>query len=301
MAKNKSLAYFIVDDDEDVIAVLTAVLEAAGHRVQHATSGASALSMLEADPPDRVLLDIMMPGMDGLELCREMRAKPEFRDTRIVIVSAKAYEFDRKRALKFGADGFILKPINAETFIEELEKIFENKIEMTFWGVRGTLPVPGQGSLRYGGNTSCVTLEFAKGQFFIFDGGTGIKALSDYLLRQGRTRLEFKIFISHPHWDHINAIPFFVPLYMPGNECEVLGASHGDATMRELISSQMDDIYFPITIKEFGARVFFKNCPSSKHLGHQSLFLNGGSGSSWFDVKPLDVDGSSGGYGWSVS
>mgnify|MGYP001230369824 CR=1 FL=1 len=301
MAKNKSLAYFIVDDDEDVIAVLTAVLEAAGHRVQHATSGASALSMLEADPPDCVLLDIMMPGMDGLELCREMRAKPEFRDTRIVIVSAKAYEFDRKRALKFGADGFILKPINAETFIEELEKIFENKIEMTFWGVRGTLPVPGQGSLRYGGNTSCVTLEFAKGQFFIFDGGTGIKALSDYLLRQGRTRLEFKIFISHPHWDHINAIPFFVPLYMPGNECEVLGASHGDATMRELISSQMDDIYFPITIKEFGARVFFKNCPSSKHLGHQSLFLNGGSGSSWFDVKPLDVDGSSGGYGWSVS
>ncbi|MDP6574017.1 MAG: response regulator, partial [Rhodospirillales bacterium] len=280
MAKNKSLAYFIVDDDEDVIAVLTAVLEAAGHRVQHATSGASALSMLEADPPDCVLLDIMMPGMDGLELCREMRAKPEFRDTRIVIVSAKAYEFDRKRALKFGADGFILKPINAETFIEELEKIFENKIEMTFWGVRGTLPVPGQGSLRYGGNTSCVTLEFAKGQFFIFDGGTGIKALSDYLLRQGRTRLEFKIFISHPHWDHINAIPFFVPLYMPGNECEVLGASHGDATMRELISSQMDDIYFPITIKEFGARVFFKNCPSSKHLGHQSLFLNGGSGSS---------------------
>ena len=298
MAKNKSLAYFIVDDDEDVIAVLTAVLEAAGHRVQHATSGASALSMLEADPPDCVLLDIMMPGMDGLELCREMRAKPEFRDTRIVIVSAKAYEFDRKRALKFGADGFILKPINAETFIEELEKIFENKIEMTFWGVRGTLPVPGQGSLRYGGNTSCVTLEFAKGQFFIFDGGTGIKALSDYLLRQGRTRLEFKIFISHPHWDHINAIPFFVPLYMPGNECEVLGASHGDATMRELISSQMDDIYFPITIKEFGARVFFKNCPSSKHLGHQSLFLNGGSGSSRFDVKPLVVDGSSGGFGW---
>ncbi len=259
MAKKKSLTYFIVDDDEDVIAVQSAVLATAGHRVLHSTSGADALSRMEAEPPDCVLLDLMMPGMDGLELCREMRAKPEFRETKIVVVSAKAYEFDRKRALKFGADGFILKPINPETFLGELEKIAEDKIEMTFWGVRGTLPVPGEASLRYGGNTSCVTLEFAKGQFFIFDAGSGIKALSNHLLRQGRTRLEFKIFISHPHWDHINAFPFFVPLYMPGNECEVLGASHGDATMRELISAQMDDIYFPITIKEFGARVFFKD------------------------------------------
>ena len=69
MAKNRSLAYFIIDD-EDVIAILTTVLEAAGHRVQHATLGAGALSVLEAVPPDCVLLDIMMPGMDGLELCR---------------------------------------------------------------------------------------------------------------------------------------------------------------------------------------------------------------------------------------
>ena len=102
----------------------------------------------------------------------------------------RPYEFDRKRALKFGADGFILKPINPKTFLGELEKIAEDKIEMTFWGVRGTLPVPGEGSLKYGGNTSCVTLEFAKGQFFIFDAGTGIKVLSDQLLRQSKSQME---------------------------------------------------------------------------------------------------------------
>ena len=104
-----------------------------------------------------------------------------------------------------------------------------------------------------------MTLEFPEGQFFVFDAGTGIKALSDHLLTTDRARIEGKIFISHPHWDHINALPFFVPLYMQGNEFEILGASHGDLTMRELISAQMDSVYFPITIREFAARVYFKD------------------------------------------
>ena len=259
MKKKKSQTYFIVDDDDDVIAVQVALIEAAGHRALFETSSLDALARMEAEPPDFALLDIMMPEMDGLELCREMRARPEFKNTKITVVSAKAYEFDRKRAFKFGADGFIIKPIDPETFVAQLENIAKDEIEMTFWGVRGTLPVPGKVAFRYGGNTSCVTLEFTKGQFFIFDAGTGIKALSNDLLRRGRTRLEFKIFISHPHWDHINAIPYFAPLYIPGNECEILGASHGDTTMREMISAQMDDIYFPITIKELAARVFFRD------------------------------------------
>ena len=104
-----------------------------------------------------------------------------------------------------------------------------------------------------------MTLEFAKGQFFIFDAGSGIKSLSDHLMAERKGKLEPKIFISHPHWDHINALPFFVPLYVQGNEFEVLGASHGDITVRELISAQMDGIYFPITMKEFGAHVYFRN------------------------------------------
>jgi len=125
--------------------------------------------------------------------------------------------------------------------------------------VRGTLPVSGEDVVRYGGETNCTTLEFAKGQFFIFDAGSGIKTLSNHLMAERKGRLEAKIFISHPHWDHINALPFFVPLYVQGNEFEVLGASHGDVTVRELISAQMDGIYFPITIKEFGAHVYFRN------------------------------------------
>ena len=250
---------FIVDDDADFIDLQSTLLEAAGHEVGHETSSLDALARIKSERPDVIVIDIMMPGMDGLELCKRLRSDDELGEARIIVVSAKAYEFDRRRATKFGADGFIVKPIVPATFGAEVERIVEDLIEKTFWGVRGTLPVPGERALRYGGNTSCVSLDFPTGHFFIFDAGTGIKALSDHLRGQGRTELEAKICISHPHWDHINALPFFGPLYVSGNEFEICGAAHGDVTMREIISAQMNDVYFPTTLKDFGARVYFRD------------------------------------------
>jgi phosphoribosyl 1,2-cyclic phosphodiesterase/CheY-like chemotaxis protein len=259
MPGSEPLVFYIVEDDEDVLGLMRMLLEAAGHTVHHSTRSAEALIEIERLRPDCVLTDIMMPDMDGLEILREIKRKPPLAQTKVVVVSSKSYEFDRKRAISFGADGFIVKPIEVGTFAERIAALIGDKVAMTFWGVRGTLPVPGQGSLRYGGNTNCLTLEFPQGPFFIFDAGTGIKALSDHLMKAGRTRLEFKVFISHPHWDHINGLPYFVPAYIPGNELEICGASHGDKTVRELVSAQMDDVYFPVTIKEFGARVFFRD------------------------------------------
>lgn len=259
MGEGKKLQFFVVDDDPDVVDFISSLLQGEGHSVSGAVSSASALADILAQKPDCVLIDLMMPGTDGLELCKQLGEREELRDTKLVIVSAKPYEADRARAYEFGAEGYITKPLNAETFLKKLFRILDDKMELTFWGVRGTLPVPGQNTLKYGGNTSCVSIEFSKGQFFIFDAGTGIKALSDHLASEKRQRLEAKIFISHPHWDHINALPFFTPLYIPGNEFEVLGASHGNISMRQMISAQMDGIYFPIRLKQFGARVYFRD------------------------------------------
>jgi phosphoribosyl 1,2-cyclic phosphodiesterase len=158
-----------------------------------------------------------------------------------------------------GADGYIFKPVQPKKIAHQIRRIVDDHIEMTFWGVRGTLPVPGEESIRYGGNTSCVSLEFPKGGLFIFDAGTGIKSLSDHLESENQNQVEAKIFISHPHWDHINALPFFMPLYRQGNEFEIMGPAHGDISIRELIAGQMDGVYFPIEIKEFGALVAFKD------------------------------------------
>jgi phosphoribosyl 1,2-cyclic phosphodiesterase/CheY-like chemotaxis protein len=254
---NKKLHFYIIDEDPDTLDFIRELLEAEGHKVTSGTDNAAALPEIISQKPDCITTNLMMPGMDGLELCKELRSHKALDDSKIFVITSKAYEYDHKRSLEFGANGFIRKPIKANTFIPEINRILEDKVHVTFWGVRGTLPVPGEYSLKYGGHTSCVTMEFPKGQFFIFDGGTGIKSLSDKLMSTAKKRINAKIFISHPHWDHINAIPFFVPLYIQGNVFEIYGSSNGDLTMEQMISAQMDGVYFPITIQEFASSVSF--------------------------------------------
>lgn len=132
-----------------------------------------------------------------------------------------------------------------------------NTIEIQFWGVRGTFPVTGMQSIRYGGNTNCVTLKFANGDFFIFDAGTGIKMLSNDLKKKNAFPFSAKLFITHPHWDHINGIPFFLPFYMKGNSIEIFGPNQDDISLEKLLAGQMNGIYFPITTKELPAKITY--------------------------------------------
>ena len=255
----------IIDDDDITLSLLKDILSDAGYQVETLSDSANALKAIEKSRPDVILSDLMMPKVDGFELCKSVRENKALDGIMFIVVSAKAYPSDEARALELGADGFIRKPINADTFADRLNAIISDEISLTFWGVRGTLPKTGAGALKYGGNTSCVTMEFPNRQMFIFDGGSGIKELGSSLLQQKKKRINAKLFISHPHWDHINAIPFFAPLYMQGNEFEILGAKQGDITMRELISAQMDGVYFPITLTEFSARTYFRNLEEGTH------------------------------------
>jgi ribonuclease BN (tRNA processing enzyme) len=72
-------------------------------------------------------------------------------------------------------------------------------------------------------------------------------------------RLSARVFISHTHWDHINTVPFFGPLYARGNQIEVFGPYQGDLTIERAIAAQMESVYFPVTIREFGARLVFRD------------------------------------------
>jgi len=94
-------------------------------------------------------------------------------------------------------------------------------MKIRFWGVRGSIPTPGKDTKVFGGNTSCVSVEFGD-NIIIFDAGTGIRLCGNYLMSLGR-KIEAAVMISHTHWDHIQGFPFFVPSYIPGNKFMIYG------------------------------------------------------------------------------
>jgi len=251
--------FYLVDDDADILTVLGRVLEAAGHKVEASTSSVHALKHIPVSRPDCVITDIMMPEMDGFELTRELRRRPELAEMKIIVLSAKAYDFDRRRARELGADGFVSKPFQRDTLLESILEIVSSKVTVSYWGVHGTLPAPGAGYTRYGGNTPCVSVEIGGEPLYIFDCGSGIKRLSDRIMATGSQRFSARIFISHTHWDHINTVPFFAPLYVRGNQIEIFGPYQGDLTIERAVSAQMESVYFPVTVREFGARLVFRD------------------------------------------
>ena len=238
---------------------MQAVLAEGGHSVKTYTSSVQALREIPVDRPDCVITDVIMPEMDGFELCREIRSRPDLAATRIIICSSKSYDFDRRRAKELGADGYIVKPIQRESLLRLIGEILSDKVTVSYWGVHGTLPVPSTDTLRYGGNTPCVSVEVSGEPLYVFDCGSGIKRLSDHLAATNVQRLSARVFISHTHWDHINTIPFFGPLYARGNQIEVFGPYQGDLTIERAIAAQMESVYFPVTIREFGARLVFRD------------------------------------------
>lgn len=254
----KTLRFIVVDDDQAAAETCKNILEKAGHEVITVNSGTDALEKTIQHQPDCVISDLMMPGLDGFELFKAIRNTPGIRQPKFIIVTGKVFEFDQRHAGQEGVDGYLVKPIDSKTFLQDVLEIVDEQMVIEFWGVRGTLPVPGKRTERYGGNTNCVTLTYAKKEFFIFDAGTGIKELSNYLLKENKFPLSAKIFLTHPHYDHINGIPYFVPLYMKSNEFEIIGTNQNHVSLEKVVADQMNSVYFPVTMKEFAAKITFR-------------------------------------------
>jgi len=139
-------------------------------------------------------------------------------------------------------------------------------MEVTFWGVRGSIPAPGPGTVRYGGNTACVSIRTAAGALLVLDCGTGARNLGLALLGDdgaagvgggfGAGTGEAAILLSHTHWDHIQGFPFFGPLYVEGNRFQIYGPAESSALLEGILEGQMAPQYFPVqTLKNMGARI----------------------------------------------
>lgn len=132
-------------------------------------------------------------------------------------------------------------------------------MKIRFWGVRGSIPVPGPTTVKYGGNTSCIEIRTESGRLLIIDAGSGIRELGNHLLKtdqkQGPIRTD--IFLTHTHWDHIHGYPFFTPTYIKGNEFTIHGPVNYSGRLEHIFSAQMDYTYYPVKLEDAGAKVSF--------------------------------------------
>jgi phosphoribosyl 1,2-cyclic phosphodiesterase len=127
-----------------------------------------------------------------------------------------------------------------------------------FWGVRGSIPTPGTRTRRFGGNTSCVQVRH-EDTLIICDAGTGLRELGVHLARtMGDGPLTIHLFLSHPHWDHIQGFPFFGLAYRPNVTIHVYCPEKDDRNYR-LLSGQMSDAYFPVRFSDLGAKILKAN------------------------------------------
>jgi ribonuclease BN (tRNA processing enzyme)/DNA-binding response OmpR family regulator len=147
-------------------------------------------------------------------------------------------------------------------------------MDVTFWGTRGSIAKAGPTTVRYGGNTSCVSVRSERGTLAVVDCGTGAHGLGHHLIDQsGGSPVHGHILVSHTHWDHIQGLPFFAPLFQAGCHWHVSGPSGFGESLSEILAGQMEYTYFPIAIDQLAASVV-----------HQDLV------EGTFDVEDISVE-----------
>src|SRR6059058_3272977 len=125
-----------------------------------------------------------------------------------------------------------------------------------FWGTRGSVPSPGPATVRYGGNTPCVEVRTENDRLIILDAGTGIRELGLSLMaRANGSGIQANIFLTHAHWDHIQGIPFFAPIFQAGNRFTIWGSASLQRSIDLVIRDQMSPVVFPVSFETLAAQI----------------------------------------------
>jgi phosphoribosyl 1,2-cyclic phosphodiesterase len=131
-------------------------------------------------------------------------------------------------------------------------------LTVRFWGTRGSIPTPGPGTVRYGGNTPCVELRTATNALIVLDLGTGARELGRQLALQANGDVVTgDLYVSHAHWDHIQGLPFFAPLFAAGNRFTIWGSRALETSIDRVVRDQMMPVVFPVRFEDLGAAIEF--------------------------------------------
>ncbi|CAM3061590.1 ribonuclease Z [Legionella steigerwaltii] len=235
----KQLCFYVVHEDPNIIKLIANELNASGHKMFSTADAADVLVQVNKLKPDYILIEHTLTETIK-KLCNSNKYK-------VVLLSLDPSR-QNISPYKLGAQGCIYQVNQMELFTKQLNRIIEDKIDMEFWGVTGAFPAPGENFIKYGGHTSCITLNFVNERTIILDAGSGIIPLGDELITKKQNPIEADIFITHQHWDHIHGLTFFKPLYHPQNRFNFYGPPQGVKSVHELLSGLMDGIYFPVKI-----------------------------------------------------
>lgn len=161
----------------------------------------------------------------------------------------------------------------------------EKEFNVQFWGVRGSIPSPGLETVRYGGNTPCVSMQVG-GKRLIFDAGTGLHVLGQSLLP--KMPVEGHIFFTHSHWDHIQGFPFFTPAFISGNKFYIYGAIAPDgSTIEQRLNDQMLHPNFPVPLQIMQSKLTFHNVQIGNSIHIDDVII---------ETAPLNHPGEAVGY-----
>ena len=150
-------------------------------------------------------------------------------------------------------------------------------MRVRFWGVRGTIPTPGPGTVRFGGNTPCIDILTSDQQLIIIDAGTGIRNFGAELSRTVSGNVDATLLLSHTHWDHIQGLPFFEPLHGRRNTIRLIGPQRMYLSLEEIVARQFLEPYLPFAYRSLAAelRVFEKMPGETFHLGRDTIVTIG--------------------------
>ena len=113
----------VVDDEPNIVLSLEFLMKQAGFQVRTASDGEAALAAIAAEQPDLMLLDVMMPRKNGYEVCQAIRANPDWKGVRIIMLTAKGREVEREKGLALGADDYITKPFSTQEVVESVREL----------------------------------------------------------------------------------------------------------------------------------------------------------------------------------
>jgi len=260
----------LIEDDDESRRATSELFAREKWTVLEAGDGEAGINLALKHRPEVILCDLLMPKANGFQVCRAIRQ--QLQPTKIIVISGRDYGVDRTSALEAGADEYLVKPITWEILSSSIERILADlprkpldaldgvefhtpATRLKLWGVRGSIPVPGPSTVRYGGNTSCVEIR-ADGEIIVLDAGSGIRILGMSLEQEfGERPVKLTLLITHTHWDHIQGLPFFLPAYNQKNQIRVLGYEGARVGLATILAGQMETPFFPVSLRDLPSNI----------------------------------------------